>query len=154
MNFEAALRVSYTSNILSLKKKLYNSEIEEANFEALKVRIEEKGFELAAFNKEFSILRNEHQSYLSKNLGIIKEKNALLEKLETENAALKARLEDASALSIENESFIKDLKTCLNYISSENEALTRHVQYFTHTIEDNRKIEMKLEQISKKLQAE
>ncbi len=74
--------------------------------------------------------------------------------MEKENADLKRRLEDSNALNDDNESLLKDLKTGLNSVTSENGIFARRIQYLTQKMEDNQKLELKLEEISRKLQDE
>jgi chromosome segregation ATPase len=154
LNFEAALRVSYTANILALKKRLFTSEIQEAKYEAMNARIKEKDLELSSCNEALSSLQKENSKLIMEHEQNRRATESLLQDLQEENAALRLNLNDAAVLGIEKDSLIKDLETDLNHTSSQNEALDRQLKHTSQQIEKTKHLERKLAKISMMLRNE
>lgn len=154
LNFEAALRVSYTSNILTLKKQLFTSEIQEAKYEAMQAHIREKDLELLSCNKSLSSLQQENSKLILEHEQNRRVTESLLQNLQKENATLRVNLNDAALSAADKDYIIEELKTNLNNISSQNEALDRQVKHASQKIEKTEHLEHKLAKISIMLQNE
>ena len=154
LNFEAALRVSYTSNILALKKQLFTSDIQEAKYEALKALMNDKNSELNSYNDTISALQQENSKLITEHEKNAKSLQNQIKKLQKVNSELLLKFDTAAFVTTEKDSKIEELIVNLNNITSQNESLERQLKHTTQQIEKTNYLEQKLAKLSIMIQNE
>lgn len=154
LNFEAALRVSYTSNILALKKQLFTSEIQEAKYEAIEDQMKEKDLELLSYETALSTLQKENSKQILEYEQYRRSGEAMIQKLKKENSDIISKLDDATFSNVCKDSDIEELNATIKQLSSQNEALNRQVKHTSQKIEKTEDLAQKLAKVSKMLKNE